>query len=75
MIVGMENLIQDLGFILRVMRRSGCGHRDMAPFGSSIYLSAFRFPARDSGEPIMARALEYGVTPGYAEALGLRLQE
>ena len=23
----------------------------------------------------MARALEYGVTPGYAEALGLRLQE
>jgi predicted permease len=62
----------------RVRRAPGvvaAGIGNMTPFGASSYLSGFRFPARDSGEPIMARALEYGVTPGYAEALGLRLQE
>ena len=48
MIVGMENLIQDLGFILRVMRRSGCGHREHGsvrvfdlPLGLSIPRARF----------------------------------
>jgi predicted permease len=53
------------------------GVGNMAPFGSSSYMSAFRISERDGsgGEPVMARALQHGVTPGYAEALGLRLRE
>jgi putative ABC transport system permease protein len=47
--------------IRRVPGVVAAGIGNMAPFGASSYLSGFRFPARDSGEPIMARAREYGV--------------
>jgi ABC-type antimicrobial peptide transport system permease subunit len=47
----------------------------MMPLGESSFLSGFEIPSRDSGKPVLAQVLEYAVTPGYAEALGLRLRE
>jgi predicted lysophospholipase L1 biosynthesis ABC-type transport system permease subunit len=38
-------------------------------------MSAFSFRARAGAESVVARVLQYHVTPGYAEALGLRLVE
>ena len=57
------------------VRASGAGN--MAPFGSALYLSGFTIPGTQGpdGKPIVARAAEYAVTDGYAEALGLRLRE
>jgi predicted permease len=55
---------------------TAAGAGNMMPFGDSTFLSAFDFPK--SGEPgrmQLARAVEYSVTPGYAEALGLRVRE
>ena len=49
----------------------------MAPFGGALYSSGFALPGittRD-GQPVVARALQAVVTPGYAEALGMRLKE
>jgi putative ABC transport system permease protein len=55
------------------VRSAGAGN--MAPLGESSFVSGFQFgPSRD-GEPVVARALQYVVTAGYAEALGLRLKE
>ena len=52
------------------------GLGNMAPFGNSAYISGFQVPgtAGPDGKPLIARALQYEVTPGYAEALGLRLR-
>jgi putative ABC transport system permease protein len=47
----------------------------MAPLGESSFVSGFAFGTNAAGERVMARALQYIVTPGYAEALGLRLVE
>jgi len=48
----------------------------MVPFGGSTYLSAFKLPTPGaSGEDVIARAASNVVTPGFAEALGLRLVE
>ena len=44
---------------------------NMAPFGDSVYVSAFNLPP--AREMLNARA--YVVTPGYAEALGLTVRE
>ena len=51
------------------------GAGNMAPLAGSTYISGFRFPSPQTGEPIMAQALQWVVTPGYAAALGLRLRE
>lgn len=53
------------------------GLGNMAPFGNSAYISGFQVPgsAGPDGKPLVARAFQYEVTPGYAEALGLRLRE
>jgi hypothetical protein len=51
------------------------GGGNMMPFGESTSISGFEIPSRESGKPVLARALEYAVTPGYAEALGLDLRE
>lgn len=48
------------------------GASNMAPFGQSTYVAGFTMPL-PGRERITARALAYVVTPGYAEALGLRL--
>ena len=48
------------------------GAGSMAPLNSSTSISGFSFRPSGAGEPVVARALHYVVTPGYAEALGLR---
>ncbi len=48
------------------------GAGSMAPLNPSTSISGFQFRANGASEPAMARALSYVVTPGYAEALGLR---
>lgn len=50
------------------------GAANMAPLGDSTHLFGFRL-SDDRAEPIIARALGYIVTPGYAETLGLRLRQ
>jgi hypothetical protein len=48
----------------------------MMPFSGSTFVSGFTLPERETGgKPTQARATEYRVTAGYAEALGLRLRE
>jgi putative ABC transport system permease protein len=54
------------------VRVAGAGN--MAPLGSSTYVAGFTLPV--PGQPsVTARALSYVITPGYAEALGLRLRK
>ena len=48
------------------------GAGSMAPLNASTAVSGFQFAATAGAEQVMARALYYVVTPGYAEALGLR---
>jgi putative ABC transport system permease protein len=50
------------------------GVANMAPLGRSTAIRQLTLPASvTGGEPVTARALGYAVTPGYAEALSLRL--
>ena len=53
------------------------GMGSMAPFGSVLNSAGFALPGivTPSGQPVVARAFQTVVTPGYAEALGLRLKE
>ena len=51
------------------------GVGNMAPLGESSFVSGFSFGTNAAGQPVVARALQYVVTAGYAEALGLRLKE
>jgi len=47
----------------------------MMPLDNSSMIAGFPIPGQiDATKPTLARALEYIVTPGYAEALGLRLR-
>ena len=48
------------------------GAGSMAPLNRSTSVSGFDFRPSGGAEPVIARALYYVVTPGYAEALGLR---
>lgn len=50
------------------------GASNMAPFGDATHLLGFRLSG-DRPEPIIASALGYVVTPGYIEALRLRLRQ
>jgi predicted permease len=51
------------------------GAGNMAPLGDASFVSGFTIPpSGPSGQPVVARSLQYVVTPGYAEALGLRLR-
>ncbi|MGE3190427.1 MAG: ABC transporter permease, partial [Vicinamibacterales bacterium] len=50
------------------------GASNMAPFGNSTAISGFSLPETGpDGQEVVARALSYTVTPGYAEALALHL--
>jgi predicted permease len=49
------------------------GAGNMAPLGASTYVAAFALPV-PGRENVTTRALSYVVTPGYAEAVGLRLR-
>jgi len=51
------------------------GAGNMAPLVDVVYISGFRFPARDGGERVMAQALQNVITPGYAETYGFRLRQ
>jgi putative ABC transport system permease protein len=69
-------LVRDLS--QRLMIAPGvvaAGVSNMAPLGESSFVSGFAFGTNAAGERVMARALQYIVTPGYAEALGIRLVE
>ncbi|HSC27646.1 MAG TPA: ABC transporter permease [Vicinamibacterales bacterium] len=55
---------------------TSAGASNMAPFVRATAVSSFSIPGTGAdGQPLMARALNYVVTPGYAEALSLRLVE
>ncbi|HEX6324428.1 MAG TPA: ABC transporter permease [Vicinamibacterales bacterium] len=56
---------------------AAAGTGNMAPFGNSTSITGFTIPGSTGpdGKPVVARALQYDVTPGYAEALGLRLRD
>jgi putative ABC transport system permease protein len=70
-------------FVDRVLERLravpgvvSAGAGNMTPFGGATYLSAFSLPEPGpTGERVLARAASNVVTPGFAEALGLRLVE
>jgi putative ABC transport system permease protein len=57
------------------VRAAGAG--DMAPFGSVLSSFGFALPGTigADGRPVVATALRAVITPGYAEALGMRLKE
>jgi putative ABC transport system permease protein len=57
------------------VRAAGAGN--MVPLGGLLWSSGFALPGMTTpdGRPVVARALQAVVTPGYAEALGLRLKE
>jgi predicted permease len=56
------------------VKAAGAG--SMMPFGRSTSISGFRMPPEvGGGKSTFVRALHYVVTPGYAEALGLRLKQ
>ncbi len=56
------------------VKAAGAGN--MAPFVGNTTLTQFNLPqAGPGGERVIARAVTYAVTPGYAEALALRLRE
>lgn len=66
--------------LLERLRRApgvlAAGAGSMAPFAGSTSISGFPLPASETnGNPRTAQALSYLVTPGYAEALGLRIKE
>jgi hypothetical protein len=51
------------------------GAANQMPFSESSYFTTFEMPAQVlGGEPVVARQTEYQITPGYAEAVGLRLR-
>jgi putative ABC transport system permease protein len=51
------------------------GAGSMAPLNQSTAIAGFSFRASAGAEEVKARAISYAVTPGYAEALRLRLIE
>lgn len=52
------------------------GAANMAPFNDMSWITGFTLPETlGGGKPTKVRTLRYVVTPGYAEALGLRLRE
>jgi len=67
-------------FLERLRALPGVEHAgisNMAAFGGSTSISAFTIPGTigPDGKPVIARALQWNITPGYAEAMGLRLRE
>jgi predicted permease len=68
----MTEMLSRLGADGRVI---AAGAGNMMPFSDSITIAAFDIPGSvGNGENVRTRAVYYIVTPGYAEALGLRLR-
>ncbi|MGE5245680.1 MAG: ADOP family duplicated permease [Betaproteobacteria bacterium] len=53
---------------------AAAGAGSMMPLSARTAITSFRLPPPDGGPPVETHALTYRVTPGYAEALGLRLR-
>jgi putative ABC transport system permease protein len=74
-----ERRLQLVDTLLGRLRRTpaivAAGAGNMVPLGESSFVSGFSFGHNDAGQPILARALQYVVTSGYAEALKLRVKE
>jgi predicted permease len=71
-------VVRDVLARLRAMPGvEAAGAGNMAPFGGSTAISGFPLPdvPGPDGKPVQARALAYTVTPGYFQALGMRLVE
>jgi putative ABC transport system permease protein len=68
----MTHLLQRLRGLPGV---AAAGGGNMMPFSDATYLSGFGMPSLTTGEPILARAREHAITPGYGESLGLELVE
>ena len=74
----MAQLINPLVQRLQVMPGvQAVGLGSMAPFGSVLNSAGFALPGvvTEGGQPVVARAFQAVITPGYAEALGLRLKD
>jgi putative ABC transport system permease protein len=69
-----ESVLERLRGIAGV-RVAGAG--SMAPFGNMIISAGFQLPGMTTadGRPLVAQAYYAVITPGYAEALGMRLLE
>jgi putative ABC transport system permease protein len=68
-------------FVSRLLPRVRAWHEvvaagagNMSPFGQNTTMSGFEL-RRGDGQPVKVSSTIYIVTPGYAEALGLRLRE
>ena len=68
----VETLMQRLRSTPAVV---AAGAGNMAPLGESSFVSGFSFGTDAAGQKVFARALQYVVTAGYAEALKLRIKE
>jgi len=57
------------------VKAAGAGN--LAPLGGVMAISRFDLPGmfQPDGSPVIAQGVSYSVTPGYAEALGLRVRE
>jgi len=72
----MATLIEHVLTRLRAMPGvSAAGAGNMMPLLNVTAITTFSVPPTPGGPPMMARAVTYVVTPGYAEALGLRLRQ
>jgi putative ABC transport system permease protein len=65
-----------LDSIRRMPNVVAAGASNMAPFGNATAITGHQLPGAGSdGQPVVARANSWVVTPGFAEAMGLRLVE
>ncbi|MYN65277.1 MAG: hypothetical protein F4X11_09655 [Acidobacteria bacterium] len=71
---GEELAVAALERLREAPRVVAAGAGNMTPHGSRLYSSGFRLPGmtRD-GEPLVATALHSVITPGFVEALNVRL--
>jgi predicted permease len=68
----IENLLARLRATPSVV---AAGAANMVPLGESSFVSGFSFGTNQAGQEVVARALQYVVTPGYVEALKLHVKE
>ena len=72
---GEELAVATLERLREVPRVVAAGAGNMTPHGSLLYSSGFRLPGMTTrdGAPLVATALHSVITPGFAEALNMRL--
>ena len=82
--VGPDNDVRMTAVATQVLERlralpgvSAAGAGNMAPFAGSTSISGFTLPGAHTpdGQPVQARALFHTVTPGYFEALGMKVAD